>query len=76
MIDLPSVVVVGAQSSGKSSVLESLVGRDFLPRNAGICTRRPLVLQLTHREEREGVEGWPCQEGGGGLLSLFLLRLD
>ena len=30
----------------KSSVLESIVGRDFLPRSAGICTRRPLVLQL------------------------------
>ena len=72
MIDLPSVVVVGAQSSGKSSVLESLVGRDFLPRNAGICTRRPLVLQLTHREEREGVEGWPCQEGGGVVVTLFV----
>ena len=45
-IDLPQITVVGSQSSGKSSVLESLVGRDFLPRGAGICTRRPLVLQL------------------------------
>lgn len=34
------------QSSGKSSVLECLVGRDFLPRGSGIVTRRPLVLQL------------------------------
>ena len=25
------IVVVGSQSSGKSSVLESIVGRDFLP---------------------------------------------
>lgn len=31
-IDLPQIVVVGSQSSGKSSVLESIVGRDFLPR--------------------------------------------
>jgi GTPase SAR1 family protein len=38
--------VVGSQSSGKSSVLESLVGYDFLPRGTGIVTRRPLVLQL------------------------------
>ncbi|KAG6633607.1 phragmoplastin DRP1E-like [Carya illinoinensis] len=43
---LPSVIVVGGQSSGKSSVLESIVGRDFLPRGSGIVTRRPLVLQL------------------------------
>ena len=45
---LPQIVVVGSQSSGKSSVLESFVGRDFLPRGAGIVTRRPLVLQLIH----------------------------
>lgn len=46
--ELPQIVVVGSQSSGKSSVLESLVGRDFLPRGAGIVTRRPLLLQLVH----------------------------
>lgn len=45
-IDLPQLVVIGAQSSGKSSVLENLVGRDFLPRGSGIVTRRPLILQL------------------------------
>lgn len=45
-IDLPQIVVVGSQSAGKSSVLENIVGRDFLPRGTGICTRRPLVLQL------------------------------
>lgn len=48
---LPSVAVVGGQSSGKSSVLESVVGRDFLPRGSGIVTRRPLVLQLHQIEE-------------------------
>eukprot|EP00743_Colponemidia_sp_Colp-15_P002183 GILK01002369.1.p1 GENE.GILK01002369.1~~GILK01002369.1.p1 ORF type:complete len:787 (-),score=132.68 GILK01002369.1:482-2842(-) len=46
VIELPQIVVVGAQSSGKSSVLESLVGKDFLPRGVGIVTRRPLILQL------------------------------
>ncbi|KAF8467722.1 Dynamin central region-domain-containing protein [Kalaharituber pfeilii] len=45
-LDLPQIVVVGSQSSGKSSVLENIVGRDFLPRGIGIVTRRPLVLQL------------------------------
>ena len=52
-IDLPQIVVVGSQSSGKSSVLESLVGRDFLPRGSGIVTRRPLILQLRHVEREE-----------------------
>ncbi|EKX42826.1 hypothetical protein GUITHDRAFT_111196 [Guillardia theta CCMP2712] len=46
-IDLPQIAVVGSQSSGKSSVLESIVGYDFLPRGSGICTRRPLIIQLT-----------------------------
>ncbi|KAF5373117.1 hypothetical protein D9758_001534 [Tetrapyrgos nigripes] len=49
-IDLPQICVLGSQSSGKSSVLENIVGRDFLPRGQGIVTRRPLVLQLIHRE--------------------------
>lgn len=48
-IDLPRIVVVGSQSSGKSSVLESIVMRDFLPRGKDIVTRRPLILQLVHR---------------------------
>ncbi|KAL2893251.1 Dynamin-related protein 5A [Bienertia sinuspersici] len=54
---LPSIAVVGGQSSGKSSVLESIVGKDFLPRGSGIVTRRPLVLQLHRVEEnREWAE--------------------
>ncbi|PMD17042.1 dynamin-1-like protein-like protein [Hyaloscypha hepaticicola] len=52
-IDLPQIVVVGSQSSGKSSVLENIVGRDFLPRGTGIVTRRPLVLQLINRQPSE-----------------------
>ncbi|XP_022896211.1 dynamin-related protein 3A-like isoform X1 [Olea europaea var. sylvestris] len=51
-IELPQVAVVGSQSSGKSSVLEALVGRDFLPRGNDICTRRPLVLQLVQRKRK------------------------
>ncbi|CAG8057972.1 unnamed protein product [Penicillium nalgiovense] len=37
-IDLPQLVVVGDQSSGKSSVLEGLTKLSF-PRNSGLCTR-------------------------------------
>ncbi|KAL7206091.1 hypothetical protein ACSBR2_018910 [Camellia fascicularis] len=51
-IELPQVAVVGSQSSGKSSVLEALVGRDFLPRGPEICTRRPLVLQLLQTKRK------------------------
>ncbi|KAJ8952521.1 hypothetical protein NQ318_003317 [Aromia moschata] len=68
-IHLPQIIVLGSQSSGKSSVIESLVGRSFLPRGTGIVTRRPLILQLVycpkedreHRHVRDGtvdVEEW------------------
>ncbi|XP_048355460.1 dynamin-1-like protein isoform X7 [Sphaerodactylus townsendi] len=59
IIQLPQIVVVGTQSSGKSSVLESLVGRDLLPRGTGIVTRRPLILQLVHvsAEDRRKTAG-------------------
>jgi dynamin 1-like protein len=52
-LELPQVAAIGGQSSGKSSVLEALVGRDFLPRGPNICTRRPLVLQLVRHSASE-----------------------
>ncbi|KAF5814931.1 putative dynamin GTPase [Helianthus annuus] len=45
-IPLPTVVVIGDKSSGKSSVLESLAGIS-LPR----CTRVPLVIKLQHHPD-------------------------
>lgn len=53
-LDLPQIGVVGGQSAGKSSVLENFVGQDFLPRGAGIVTRRPLILQLTNSQQEYG----------------------
>lgn len=47
-IQLPRIASLGTQSSGKSSVLESIVGLDFLPRGDGVVTRRPLELRLCH----------------------------
>ncbi|XP_042083555.1 dynamin-1-like protein isoform X2 [Haplochromis burtoni] len=61
-IQLPQIVVVGTQSSGKSSVLESLVGRDILPRGTGVVTRRPLVLQLVHIDQEDRRK--PTEENG------------
>lgn len=45
-IALPQLVVVGDQSSGKSSVLEGLTGLPF-PRDSGLCTR--FATQITFR---------------------------
>ncbi|KAK4673512.1 Dynamin-related GTPase protein [Podospora pseudopauciseta] len=55
-LDLPQIVVVGSQSAGKSSVLENIVGRDFLPRGSGIVTRRPLILQLINVPSEDEAE--------------------
>jgi interferon-induced GTP-binding protein Mx1 len=47
-IEVPGVVVAGSQSSGKSSVLESLSGIR-LPSGNTITTRVPLILRLEKR---------------------------
>lgn len=45
-LQLPSIVVIGSQSSGKSSVLEAIVGHEFLPKGNNMVTRRPIELTL------------------------------
>ena len=56
-ISLPRIAVVGLQSAGKSSLLESIVGYDFLPRGEGTVTRRPLELRLVHAIDVEQAYG-------------------
>lgn len=50
-LTLPSIVVIGSQSSGKSSVLESIVGHEFLPKGSNMVTRRPIELTLVNTPE-------------------------
>ena len=57
-IDLPQIAVVGCQSAGKSSVLESIAKHDLLPRGSGIVTRRPLILQMVSELQ-------PLEKDGG-----------
>lgn len=47
-VTLPSIVVIGSQSSGKSSVLEAIVGHEFLPKGSNMITRRPIELTLVN----------------------------
>lgn len=61
-IKLPRICVVGTQSSGKSSVLESIVGLDFLPRGEGVVTRRPIEFRLIHINENSEVKHWAVFE--------------
>lgn len=50
-LTLPSIVVIGSQSSGKSSVLEAIVGHEFLPKGNNMVTRRPIELTLVNTPE-------------------------
>ncbi|KAI6107743.1 P-loop containing nucleoside triphosphate hydrolase protein [Pisolithus croceorrhizus] len=45
-IDLPMIAVIGNQSAGKSSLIESISGIT-LPRSQGTCTRCPTECKLT-----------------------------
>ena len=43
---LPTIVVVGLESHGKSSLMERLALRDVFPRGVGFVTRMPILLKL------------------------------
>lgn len=72
---LPSIVVIGSQSSGKSSVLEAIVGHEFLPKGNNMVTRRPLELTLIHTppttKNPSPEEYTECVEFGPGRFSDF-----
>ncbi|KAJ7587407.1 P-loop containing nucleoside triphosphate hydrolase protein [Mycena floridula] len=53
-IDLPQIAVVGSQSAGKSSLIESISGIT-LPRASGTCTRCPTECRLSRSDEP-----WKC----------------
>uniref|UniRef100_UPI00398F7EE9 interferon-induced GTP-binding protein Mx3-like isoform X2 n=1 Tax=Pristiophorus japonicus TaxID=55135 RepID=UPI00398F7EE9 len=56
---LPTIAVIGDQSSGKSSVLEML-SEVALPRGTGIVTRCPLELKLKNGEKGTPWKGLLC----------------
>lgn len=62
-LDLPTIVVCGNQSVGKSSVIEALCGV-VLPRNEGTCTRSVTEVRLSeHDTEHAGAlndSSWSC----------------
>ncbi|RMJ12695.1 hypothetical protein BHE90_009141 [Fusarium euwallaceae] len=53
LVSLPQMVVVGDQSAGKSSVLESLTGFHF-PRSVTLCTRHATEI-ICRREETKNI---------------------
>ena len=49
----PQLVVIGAESSGKSSLLERLVMMPILPTAEGICTRLPIHVRLRNMAQAQ-----------------------
>lgn len=57
-LPLPKIVVVGDQSTGKSSLIEG-ISEIKVPRHAGLCTRCPLEINLV---ENSGAHSqWTCK---------------
>ncbi|KAI0525564.1 mitochondrial dynamin GTPase [Xylaria bambusicola] len=56
-LTMPSIVVIGSQSSGKSSVLEAIVGHEFLPKGSNMVTRRPIELTLINTPDSSAEYG-------------------
>lgn len=54
-LPLPKIVVVGDQSTGKSSLIEAM-SEIKVPRGAGTCTRCPLEINLTEST----TSAWSC----------------
>ncbi|CAO1621287.1 unnamed protein product [Sympodiomycopsis kandeliae] len=54
-LDVPTIAIIGNQSSGKSSVIEAISGIS-LPRASGTCTRCPMEVRLV----QEDVD-WTCE---------------
>ncbi|KAK4184661.1 hypothetical protein QBC35DRAFT_46463 [Podospora australis] len=52
--NLPELVLVGDQSSGKSSLMSAIAGLS-LPRSAGTCTRCPIHIRISRADE------WSCR---------------
>ncbi|KAG1851703.1 P-loop containing nucleoside triphosphate hydrolase protein [Suillus subluteus] len=54
LIALPSVVVIGGQSAGKSSLVEAVSGIN-VPRDSGTCTRCPMECNMSSH-----ATSWSC----------------
>jgi GTP-binding protein EngB required for normal cell division len=72
-LDTPRVVVVGTQSSGKSSVLNGILSLDVLPVGKNMVTRTPLHLQLIQTEKDMSVEFGNYDDSSWKIEKRFIL---
>lgn len=67
-VEIPRLVVVGSQSSGKSSLINAIVGMDVLPVGRSMATRAPLVLQLLHEPGKHQAHLYRQRDGHQSLV--------
>lgn len=60
---VPEIIIMGEQSSGKSSVVEGFVGQKFNFISDGIATKVPLVLSLLSNPSYDHPK-WELRIGG------------
>lgn len=53
---MPKVIMIGDESTGKSSVLENLIKCPVLPRASKMCTKCPICIKLDSGANRYSVE--------------------
>ena len=54
--ETPVVLVFGAESAGKSTILERVAMLPLFPKGDGICTRLPILVQL--RQSKDDRPAW------------------
>ena len=52
-VDFPKIVVVGTQSSGKSSLLNAIINKNILPTGKNMVTRTPLDIRMIRSDEEK-----------------------
>lgn len=62
-LSLPRLVVVGTQSSGKSSVLNSIISMDILPTGKNMTTKCPINIFLNKIKSQEAWIEFGFQQG-------------
>ena len=68
-IEIPKIVTVGSQSSGKSSLLNGILSFDLLPTGKNMVTRTPLHLELIPKENSENIAEFGKYIGGSWEVS-------
>jgi GTP-binding protein EngB required for normal cell division len=72
-ITVPSLVMIGSQSSGKSSLLNKILNMDMLPTGGKMVTRTPLNMELINTKTEFYTEFGQLRNGSWERLNKFKL---